>query len=74
MQNLCKFEGLSWLENHCKFHKDIPHRRSTFQKKLVLQEIFEIIGFRKKTVLKLPKFWIWKNVICIFTKKKSCQC
>ena len=31
-------------------------------KKLVSQEIFANIGLRKKSVLKLTEFWIWKSI------------
>ena len=49
---------------HCigqKFNVNVikvAHRRSNFLKTLVSQEILACIGLRKKTVLKLPKFWM----------------
>ena len=51
---------------HCigqKFNVNVikaTHRMSNFLKTLVSQEIFASIGLRKKSVLKLPKFWMWK--------------
>ena len=44
------------------------HRRSDFLKTLFSQEIFVGIGFRKKSVLKLPEFSIWKMLIAFLQK------
>ena len=39
------------------------HRRSNFSETFVSQEIFVRIGFRKKSALKFPKFWVWKMLL-----------
>ena len=59
MQELCKFEALYRPEIECKCHKDSPLKEQFFENTCFIRNICKY-RFKKKLVLKFPKFLIWK--------------
>ena len=59
MQKLCEFEALYRPEIQCKCHKGNPQNEQFFEDTCFTRNIRKY-RFKKKSVLKLPKFWMWK--------------
>ena len=59
MLKLCEFGALYRSEIQYKCHKGSPYKEQFFEDTCFTRNICKY-RFKKKSILKLPKFWMWK--------------